>query len=141
MRRLFFSAIVLLATVAPVSAFTCTPIDCTFVVKYNEPTTVGTGAPLNNLTSTTITYTIGVDGGAPGAPKTVVVPASSPNGGGAITRNVTDATLLPGHNYINSVTVLATNPAGSSPASPAATLPIPRAGEVPPAAMPAPTLQ
>jgi len=131
--------LLLLPTAA--AAFTCTPTDCTFIVKYTEPTTVVTGAPLNNLTSTTITYTITVDGLTPGPVKTVVVPASSPNGGGAITRNVPDTILVPGHNYVISATVLATNPSGNSPSSPAATLPIPRAGEVPPGGMPAPTLQ
>lgn len=122
-------------------AFTCTTTGCTFNALYTEPTTVQTGAPLTNLTSCTVSYTTAQNGGIPGPAKTVVVPASSPNGGGAINRPITDASLLPGHNYAVVARVACTNPSGTGPQGAASVpLPISRAGEVPPAGTPV-TLQ
>ena len=100
-------------------AYTCTPTGgCTFNVQYVEPGTLTNGQPLTDLSGTTITYTIAVDGGTPSAPKTVTVPASRPSGGGAIDRVITEAGLVPPHTYTISATATATSTAyGTSAAT------------------------
>jgi len=94
MRTIVWTLFALVTLVGNAEAFTCTPTGCTFNAKYTEPTTVNTGAPLTNLSSTTVSYQIAVDGAAPGAAKTVSVPASSPNGGGAIVKAIVDPALV-----------------------------------------------
>lgn len=121
-----------LALAAPAWPFSCTATGCTFFAKYTEPSTVSTGPPLTNLTNTTVTYRVSVDGGAPGAPKTVTVPASKPTGGAIINQPITDTSLLPGHDYTISGSATATNPAGTGAALTLTSLPVPRAGEAPP---------
>ena len=113
-------------------AFTCNGTGCTFATLYTEPTTVNTGAPLTNLQSCNISYAIAVDGGAFGVAKVVNVAATSPSGGGAVNRAITDPALLPGHNYAINGSVACLNPSGLGASTPANVLAIPRAGEVPP---------
>lgn len=135
MTRWMLGAILALLLLTPLTshAFTCTATGCTFTAKYTEPTTVITGAPLSNLTSCTVHYAIAVDGGTLGANKLVTVLASSPNGGGQITKAITDTALTPGHNYLIAGAAFCTNPSGNSADSaPFTALAIPRAGEVPP---------
>ena len=123
----------LLAGPSTAQAFTCTPTGCTFEALYTEPTVGTTGSPLTNLTSCTVSYSIAIGAGAPGLAQTVVVPASSPTGGGAIVRPITDSALIPGFNYTISGGTACANPAGTGPTLSASPLPIARAGEVPPA--------
>ena len=104
-------------------AFTCTPTGCTFTVSYTEPTTNTAGGP-PQLTSTTIAYTV-----SGGAEKTVLVPASSANGGAVVSRQITEA-IVPGTVGAISAQAFATNPAGNSVRTAAVTLTINRAGEV-----------
>jgi hypothetical protein len=100
-------------------AYTCTPTGgCTFNVQYTEPAMLTNGTALTDLANTTITYTIAVDGGAPGAAKTVTVPASKPTGGSNIDKAITEPTLGPPHTYTISATATATSAAyGTSAAS------------------------
>ena len=123
MLRLLIALALVVAFASPAAAFTCTATGCTFTVAYTEPTTNTAGGP-PMLTSTTIAYTV-----AGGPEKTVLVPASSTNGGGAISRQITEP-ILPGQVSLVSAQAFATNPAGNSARTPAATLTINRAGEV-----------
>ncbi len=113
MRR-FTSGLALLACclTSPAWALSCTTTNCTFTVTYTEPTANTDNSPETTLQSTTITYTIAPDNGAPGAPIVVVVAASSPNGGGVINQPITSTTLVPGHAYTIAGTITATNTAG-----------------------------
>jgi hypothetical protein len=89
-------------------------------VQYVEPGALTNGQPLTDLSHTTITYTISVDGAAPGAAKTVTVPASKPGGGGAIDKVITEAGLMPPHTYTISATATATSAAYGTSAATAA---------------------
>ena len=119
-------ALLLALLLAPVvaNAFTCSATGCTFTLSYTEPTTNIAGGPAN-LTSTTAFYTIG------GTEKSIVTPASSANGGGVITKQITEP-ILPGQVVtISNASALATNPAGPSARSaPPVALTINRSGEV-----------
>lgn len=115
--RLLLALLLTLASAASASAFTCNDSGCSFTISYNEPTTLSNGDPLVDLASTTSSYTVSVDGGPASAPKTTVSPASSLGGGGKITQEITDPTLLPGHVYTIVATAAASNAAGDSVAS------------------------
>src|SRR5258705_13799894 len=84
---------VILLTMSSAFAFTCTATGCTFTLSYTEPTTNTAGGP-PALTSTTAFYTIGT-----GPEKSIVTPASSANGGGVITKQVTEP-IFPGQSVI-----------------------------------------
>lgn len=123
MRRLALALIVVLLIPTAVHAYTCNSAGCSFEADYTEPATLTNGQPLTDLTTTTISYTVSTDGGAPGAAKVVSVPASKPAGGGVIAKTITDAALTPGHTYTISATVTATSTAfGTSASSPSASL-------------------
>ena len=73
-------ALLLMASLASsASAFTCTGASCVATVSYTEPTTYVSGAPLTNLQDGVVTFQL--DGGAT---QTLTIPASRPQGGGAI---------------------------------------------------------
>jgi hypothetical protein len=98
--------------------FNCTTTGCTFNAVFTEPTKLTSGANLVDLANDTVTYTVVKDGGAPSPVVTVVIPASRATGGGAITFPITDLTLLGGHTYVISGTVVANRvPASGAPPS------------------------
>jgi len=106
-------------------AYTTTPTSCTFAAKYTEPTTNRLLGPVN-LTGTTIYYTWNN-----GAEKIIQVPASSVNGGGAITQNITEP-CVPGQKYTAAGSVTAKNPNGESIRATLVPLTIDRSAEVAP---------
>jgi hypothetical protein len=129
-RRILSAVIVLvlvglgLLWISAAHAFTCTPTSCTFTITYTEPTTnTAGGSP--QLTSTTAFWTVSPGG----AEKSIVTPATSLNGGGLITKLVTEA-ILPGQSVSVAASALATNPAGNSTRATTTPLAINRSGEV-----------
>lgn len=89
--------------------YTCNGSGCTWSTQYTEPSTLNNNQPLTDLASCTATYTIAIDGAQAGAGKTFLIPASRPSGGQVVTRNNTDATMIPGHTYRISETISCTS--------------------------------
>lgn len=105
--RLMLSGIMLVATVAPVGAWTGSPTETTFTVIYTEPSTNVAGGP-PQLIKTTIYYKLDA-----GTESVLVVTASSPAGGQVVTRQIS-LPLPPGRVGTATARVTASNPAGES---------------------------
>ena len=103
-------------------AYTESPTGVTFTVAYTEPTANVAGGP-PNLTQTTIYYKLNA-----GAESSLVVPASAPAGGGAVSRLVT-LPILPGQVGTISAQATATNSAGQSARTPIVTKTADRSGQ------------
>ena len=112
----------LLASAGVAQAYTESPTGVTFTVAYTEPTANIAGGP-PNLTQTTIYYKLNT-----GAESSLVVPASAPAGGAAVSRLVT-VPILPGQVGTISVQATATNSAGQSARTPIAAKTADRSGQ------------
>jgi hypothetical protein len=114
--------LVLIALTTSAAAYTCNASGCTWRSSYTEPSMLTNGQPLTDLMSCTLTYTTSIDAAPDLAAKTFVVPASKPQGGGAISQDFTDPTMLPSHTYRITETAACTNGAATGPAGAPAVL-------------------
>jgi len=115
-----------LLVMRPAFAYTCDTTGCTWSTSYTEPATLTNGQALTDLVTCTATYTVSKDGATPlpAATKSFVIPASKPSGGGVVTKNNTDATMLPPHTYAIQETVVCASTAfgTSAPSAPGSLL-------------------
>src|SRR5437016_14387713 len=89
MKRLLSAlALLLLPTVA--FAWTGSPTGATPTILYTEPTTYTTGAPITDLSKTTIYWKIGS-----GAETAVTMPATKASGGGSVTNSSILVPIVP----------------------------------------------
>ena len=133
---LMILAALVLSSYGLAAAETCDATGCTWTVSWTEPTLLQGGGALTNLTKTTLTMTVGA-----GTPVTLDVAATKATGGGAVSATSPKALIAPGSKAAVTFTVTATNPYGTSPASPADAFTKDRSAELPPAALTAPTHQ
>lgn len=105
---------------------TCDTVGCTYTASWTEPSQYQSGAPLTDLTKSTLYWKIGTAN-----PQSKDIPATKPAGGGSVSTTVT-IPIAPGQGPITVVFwATASNPYGESPKSNEVTKTKDRSQEVP----------
>ena len=108
---LMILAALVLASYGIAAAVTCDATSCTWAVSWTEPSVDVNGAALSNLTNTTLYWQIGS-----GTVTSIVVPATKPAGGGAVSTKV-KILVVPQSSVTWKCWTTGTNPGGTGAAS------------------------